>query len=166
MFPFLRKTLSSHHWQWTSLRNFFVDSSACVGPRRTRTTTRTKCSRATASSTSMPLLQRAAALQHTAIFRILFFLPHQGRQTFGCEVLPGHCVHHHACSQLFVVLGADDVAAVVPQGDVGTLGVQRGRVGGRHRDDAQVPDVPEGSVQVVHCSAERIQVTGRLKRVN
>ncbi|TNN74779.1 hypothetical protein EYF80_015097 [Liparis tanakae] len=50
---------------WTSFRNFLADSSACVGPRRTLTTTRTKCSNATASSTSMPLLQRAAALQQT-----------------------------------------------------------------------------------------------------
>ena len=65
MFPCLRKTLSSHHWQCTSLRNFLADSSACVGPRKTLTTTRTKCSSATASRTSMPLLQRAAALQHT-----------------------------------------------------------------------------------------------------
>uniref|UniRef100_A0A3Q2VZV0 Uncharacterized protein n=1 Tax=Haplochromis burtoni TaxID=8153 RepID=A0A3Q2VZV0_HAPBU len=46
-----------------SFRNFLADSSACTGPLRTLTTTSTKCSNATASSTSMPLLQRAAALQ-------------------------------------------------------------------------------------------------------
>lgn len=164
MFPSLRKTLSSHHWQWTSFRNFFADSSACVGPLRTLTTTRTKCSNATASSTSMPLLQRAAALQQTA--RITFssaFVSHQDRHTAKCKVLPGHSGDHHASSQLFVVLGAYDVTAVVTQGDVGRLGVQRACVCGRHRDDAQVTDVPEGSVQVVHCRPEWIQVTERFK---
>lgn len=67
MLPSFWKTLSSHHWQWMRYRTFFAESSAGVGPRRTLTTTRTKCSRATASSTSMPLLQRAAALgeKHT-----------------------------------------------------------------------------------------------------
>lgn len=60
--PSFWKTLSSHHWQWMRYRTFFAESSAGVGPRKTLTTTRTKCSRATASSTSMPLLQRAAAL--------------------------------------------------------------------------------------------------------
>lgn len=38
-------------------------SSAEVGPLKTLTTTNTKCSRATANSTSMPLLHRAAALE-------------------------------------------------------------------------------------------------------
>lgn len=67
MFPCLRNTLSSHHWQCISFRNFLADSSACIGPLRTLTTTSTKCSNATASSTSMPLLQRAAALQQMEV---------------------------------------------------------------------------------------------------
>lgn len=81
--------------------------------------------------------------------------------TSGQTELPGHSGYHHACSQLFVVLGAYDVTAVVTQGDVGRLGVQRARICGRHRDDAQVPDVSEGSVQVVHCRPIRIQVAER-----
>lgn len=63
MVPCFRKSLASHHWQWTNRRSFLADSSAWDGPLRTLTTTRTKCSSATASSTSMPLLQRAAALE-------------------------------------------------------------------------------------------------------
>lgn len=94
MFPCLRKTLSSHHWQWTSLRNFFADSSACVGPLRTLTTTRTKCSNATDSSTSMPLLQRAAALQQMVRNQnssLMFFFPpisvsHRDRQIYLATV--------------------------------------------------------------------------------
>lgn len=69
MLPGLRNTLSSHHWQCNSCRSFLADSSAWVGPLRTRTTTRTKCSRATANSTSIPLLQRAAALKVCALTR-------------------------------------------------------------------------------------------------
>lgn len=104
MFPCLRKTLSSHHWQWTSLRNFFADSSACVGPLRTLTTTRTKCSNATASSTSMPLLQRAAALQHMVRNQnssLTFFFPSQyhlrtDRSTWPPWLPP--CVQPALCS--------------------------------------------------------------------
>lgn len=90
----------------------------------------------------------------------MFFFPHLSI-TSGQTDLPGHRGYHHACSQLFVVLGAYDVTAVVTQGDVGRLGVQRARICGRHRDDAQVPDVSEGSVQVVHCRPIRIQVAER-----
>lgn len=60
--PSFWKILSSHHWQWMRYLIFFAESSAGDGPLKTLTTTRTKCSRATASKTSMPLLQRAAAL--------------------------------------------------------------------------------------------------------
>lgn len=45
------------------------------------------------------------------------------------------------------------------QRDVGRLGVERTGVRGRHRDDAEVPHVPEGGVQVVHRRAERVQVS-------
>ena len=79
MLPGLRKTLSSHHWQCSSCRSLLADSSAWVGPRSTRTTTSTKCSSATASSTSMPLLQRAAALPQT----------HTGTQ--HCQVFMSTC---------------------------------------------------------------------------
>lgn len=77
--------------------------------------------------------------------------------------LPGHRGHDHACSQLFVVLGAYDVTPVVTQCDVGRFGVQRAGVCRRHGDDAEVPDVPEGGVQVVHCRPERVQVTETFK---
>lgn len=79
------------------------------------------------------------------------------------EALPGHGGDDHACSQLLVVLCAYDVATVVTQGDVGRLGVQGTGVSGRHRDDAQVTDISEGGVQVVHCRSEWIQVAERLE---
>lgn len=94
-------------------------------------------------------------------FKSDVFLPPHLSFPSGQTDLPGHSGYHHACSQLFVVLGAYDVTAVVTQGDVGRLGVQRARISGRHRDDAQVPDVSEGSVQVVHCRPIRIQVAER-----
>lgn len=77
----------------------------------------------------------------------------------GLDGLPGYGGDHHARRQLLVVLGADNVAAIVAQRDVRGLGVQGTCVCGRHRDDAQVPDVPEGGVQVVDRRPIRIQVT-------
>lgn len=77
----------------------------------------------------------------------------------GPDSLPGYGGDHHARRQLLVVLSAYDVAAIVAQCDVRGLGVQGTCVCGRHRDDAQVPDVPEGSIQVVDRRPVRIQVT-------
>lgn len=72
--------------------------------------------------------------------------------------LPGHGGGHHARRQLLVVLGADDMAAIVAQRDVGRFGVERASVGGRHRHYAQVPNIPEGSVQVVDGGTVWVEV--------
>lgn len=77
----------------------------------------------------------------------------------GPDGLPGYGGDHHARRQFLVVLSAYDVAAIVAQRDVWGLGVKGTCVCGRHRDDAQVPDVPEGGVQVVDRRPVRIQVT-------
>lgn len=73
--------------------------------------------------------------------------------------IPSYRCHHHACRQLPIVLCPNDLAAVVPQGDVQGLGVERARVRGRHRHDAQVSHIPESCVQVVHRCAEGVQVS-------
>lgn len=43
------------------------------------------------------------------------------------------------------------------------FGVERAGVGGRHGNDSQVAYVSEGSIQVVHGGAERVQVSDRIK---
>lgn len=113
----------------------------------------------------MPLLQRAAALQQAVGIRLTLSITSGTDKVTRVKVLPGHGGHHHARRQLSVVLGAYDVTAVVTQRDVGRLGIQGARVCGRHRDDAQVPDVSEGGVQVVYRRPERIQVAKRSERV-
>lgn len=77
----------------------------------------------------------------------------------GLDGLPGYGGDHHARCQLLVILSPYDVAAIVAQRDVRGLGVEGTCVCGRHRDNAQVPDVPEGGIQVVDCRPVWIEVT-------
>lgn len=78
--------------------------------------------------------------------------------------VPGYRGYHHARCQLPVVLRPDDLAAVMAERHVGRFGVERAGVGRGHRNNAQVADVPEGSIQVVHRCAERVQVSESIEQ--
>lgn len=103
--------------------------------------------------------RRSNTHTHTQTQALFQSVPVSCHMMTGPAGLPGYGGDHHACRQLLVVFGAYDVAAVVAQRDVGGLGVEGTCVCGCHRDDAQVPDVPEGGVQVVDRCPVRIKVT-------